>query len=241
MNVRRGLRLCIATALLAPAAACPTAGEVGDEPIPYAGPGEEQRRRARGEEIVRLGVDLGGAEDNALACVDCHNRNAADIAEDAFRLKPGHSLYGVARRDVWLDGATTSLVDAVNFCVVSWMGGEAVPAEADEMEDLVAYLESISREGDFPPLDWRAEPFEEDDLRPGEPERGAETWARACAGCHGGAGEGGEGGPAVAGTPLSDLDVANAIRTGRGRMPFFAEDRLDADEVFDLIAYLRTL
>ena len=78
----------------------------------------------------------------------------------------------------------------------------------------------------------------------GRPERGAETYAARCAGCHGAQGQGG-GGPAV-GNPVllattTDHFLREAIRRGRAGtpMPAFA-GQLQPSEIDDLVAFLRS-
>ncbi len=216
-------------------------GPVSTELRPYPGPADDQIRYAEGEELFRLGTELGGNNANVFACLDCHNRNAADLAEDAVLLKPGHSLYGVSRRETWLDGTTAALVDGVNFCVVTFLGGVAVGADDEDMNALLGYLISISREGEFPALDWRIDSFTEAQVSPGDPTLGAEVFGRACLNCHGSSGEGNDFGPAIVGTELSDLDLANTIRAGRGIMPPFSEDRMSNAEVMNTLAFVLSL
>lgn len=76
------------------------------------------------------------------------------------------------------------------------------------------------------------------------PSHGAEVFQRFCAGCHG---EGGEG--AMPGMPnftrgegmmQPDRVLADSIRFGKTVMPAF-QGLLRDEEIYDVIAYLRTL
>jgi cytochrome c oxidase cbb3-type subunit 3 len=85
----------------------------------------------------------------------------------------------------------------------------------------------------------------------GDPTRGAASFAKNCARCHGAAGEGGTG-PALAGhaflSSASDGYLVATILRGRGAtaMPRFGaagpdHGKLSPDEVADLVAHLRAL
>lgn len=88
-------------------------------------------------------------------------------------------------------------------------------------------------------------------LGPGDAARGAALYARSCAGCHGTKGEGKEApalaNPAFLATATDGYLAATIVRGRRGTaMPRFEDDQpgfagLSADEVQDVVAFIRTL
>lgn len=74
----------------------------------------------------------------------------------------------------------------------------------------------------------------------GNAQRGAIAYANACASCHGRNGAGGDVAPALVGRPTlyREQEFTEIVRGGRRRMP---ASPLDAHEISDVIAFLRTL
>lgn len=75
--------------------------------------------------------------------------------------------------------------------------------------------------------------------RDGEPSAGRAVFETHCAACHGDQAQGRGAAPALTGVVdrLGAQTVADVVRDGRGGMPAFG-NRLDAQEVADLVAYL---
>jgi len=70
---------------------------------------------------------------------------------------------------------------------------------------------------------------------------GSETYAQACARCHGGAGEGTQRGRALTGIALEQPDASvhiAAVTDGKGNMPAFAE-QLSVEQISAVITWLR--
>ena len=74
-----------------------------------------------------------------------------------------------------------------------------------------------------------------------DPGLGAELWPqKPCIGCHG-ASAGGAVGPKLAGIALSLDETLQIVRSGRGSMPAFGEDRVSDLELGHIHAWLRSL
>lgn len=73
---------------------------------------------------------------------------------------------------------------------------------------------------------------------------GADDYKAKCAGCHGADGKGQMaakmGSKDLAGTALSEADVAKAITDGKGKMPAF-KGKLSDDQIKAVAAYVKTL
>jgi mono/diheme cytochrome c family protein len=74
-----------------------------------------------------------------------------------------------------------------------------------------------------------------------DPAVGQQLWPQApCSACHGAAAQG-DIGPKLAGTGLSFDQVLLRVRTGKGSMPAFGEDRISDLELQHIYAWLRSL
>jgi mono/diheme cytochrome c family protein len=75
----------------------------------------------------------------------------------------------------------------------------------------------------------------------GDAKAGAQAWAsKSCAGCHGANAEGGVG-PKLAGTALSQDQVKNAVRNGKGAtMPKFSADQVSDADIANIYAWLKS-
>lgn len=69
--------------------------------------------------------------------------------------------------------------------------------------------------------------------------RGQVVWNEKCAGCHTEA-DGGYG-PRVGGAHHTAAHMREQVREGSGRMPGFAADRISAEDLEALLAYLVTI
>lgn len=71
---------------------------------------------------------------------------------------------------------------------------------------------------------------------------GAETYAQACARCHGGVGEGTQRGRALTGIaleqPNASIHIAS-VSDGKGNMPAFAE-QLTGDQIIAVVGWVRS-
>jgi ubiquinol-cytochrome c reductase cytochrome c subunit len=104
----------------------------------------------------------------------------------------------------------------------------------DDIEALVAY---VARLGDGPALP-------EVDVTNADVAHGGELFRANCAPCHTAAGGGGAlsyGRAAPSLRPSEPLEIAAAVRAGPGEMPVFGDDVLAADELDDVIRYVRYL
>ncbi len=68
--------------------------------------------------------------------------------------------------------------------------------------------------------------------------RGQQVYEAQCAGCHTADGDDDAYGPAVAGIGWDPAAMRRQIREGEGRMPAFGEDKISADDLEALLAYL---
>jgi hypothetical protein len=59
------------------------------------------------------------ADGNTFACATCHALH--EPAPDGF-IRPGHPIGDAARRPSYKNGRVATLLDAVNTCLVEWMG-----------------------------------------------------------------------------------------------------------------------
>lgn len=120
--------------------------------------------------------------DTVYSCATCH---AVTAEPDPARIYPGHTLYGVARRPSWWGGFVTELLPAVNFCYESFLAGPG-PLEADDPKAKALYEYLASLGGDEPaparPLTFTRYVVS---IPPGDPGRGEQVYAAACATCHG--------------------------------------------------------
>src|SRR5262249_25716629 len=118
---------------------------------------------------------------NNLACGNCH----LQAGTKKFGI-PLFGLFGVFPRYSARLGAEMTIEERLNACMTRSMNGRALPADAPEMQALVAYIKFLSTglspgqllpgmgTGKMPELD-----------RPADPARGAASYANACVACHG--------------------------------------------------------
>lgn len=140
-----------------------------------SGPLERGGAVRRGEQLFQRGLTA-----NQFTCATCH-RATAEPADE--RLLPGADLGGVTERPTYWGGAEIDLLRALGYCQTYFMRVEKPLAASDpEAADLYAFLESLPGSPDAVPFTVvRAV----ENLPLGHPIRGVETYARACAGCHG--------------------------------------------------------
>jgi thiosulfate dehydrogenase len=189
---------------------------------------------------------------NTVSCSTCH---ATSEAPPEGRLDSGPTLYNSAFRGTWWGGYEVRLLDAVNFCFLSFMRGDVpLTAEDPKSRALYEYLVSLSPE-EIDPL-----PFtvikDVADVPPGDAARGAEVYRAACQVCHGEPHTGdGRGSPLASVLPEVSADYATVfpgvsprlvviekIRHGQffgvgGTMPPYSREALSDADVAALLAF----
>lgn len=191
---------------------------------------------------------------NRFACSTCH---ATTPDEPADVTLSGYTLYDSANRADWFLGYSEQYLDAVNFCLVYFMRGEAIVPGDPNGDALYEYLASISPDGTAPELQYTFERVLPNIPR-GDADHGKELYDRTCRICHGDKDTGsGRISPETTilnatlsadydtlfpGTP-HDSVVIEKIRHGQfygigGNMPFFTQEKLSDADVGDLLAYL---
>ncbi len=134
-----------------------------------------------GEELFQ-DARLSESQFNAFSCATCH---ATTATPEPGRMDAGYSLYNAASRPSWWGGYETRLLDAVNFCYVSFMRGvEPLAPEAPKSRALYEYLVRISPDAQAPALPLTVVKDIVDVPR-GDAGRGAEVYRAACQTCHG--------------------------------------------------------
>jgi ubiquinol-cytochrome c reductase cytochrome c subunit len=106
--------------------------------------------------------------------------------------------------------------------------------EPDEIDALVAYVASL---GEGPPIPDVDDP-------PGRVVEGGQLYLLNCAACHSAAGNGGalsSGRTAPTLHGATEVQVAEAMRTGPGPMPVFGPDTLSDRQVNSIVEYVRYL
>jgi len=144
----------------------------GDDPVTAAEYGEQLFQDSR----------LSSSQFNSFSCATCH---ATTPTSEDGRIYAGYTLYGSAHRGSWWGGYETNLLDAVNFCYVSFMRGvEKLPADSPQSRALYEYLVSISPDTNAQPLPYTVVKDITEVAR-GDATRGQAVYAAACQECHG--------------------------------------------------------
>jgi cytochrome c len=189
---------------------------------------------------------------NGIACSTCHSTSENEEKDGDGLLRPGGSLFGVARRKFWRGDAKRStyptLADAVDVCLQLFQGGTPLPPK--ERSALEAFLKSISpRETTVviqPSLEADLD-YDRDKYKGGDGDAGRALFFKACHSCHP---KGGQGiAPSIKGKTFAE--VARKVREGNGLlrgarvgsewMPFFGLNRLDNKQLADIAAYVASL
>jgi thiosulfate dehydrogenase len=197
---------------------------------------------------------LSESEFNRFSCATCH---ATTATPEADRILAGYSLHNSAFRPSWWGGYETRLLDAVNFCYVSFMRGVSpLTPEDPKARALYEYLVELSPNREAPALPLTVVKNIEDVPR-GSTSRGAAVYRAACQTCHGetdtGVGRLTELAsilPAV----FSDYDtlfpgvpkqlvVIEKVRHGQffgvgGNMPLYSREALSDEDLGALLAFL---
>ena len=182
---------------------------------------------------------------NSFACATCHA--LTEPTADGYR-RPGHPIGDAANRPTYKNGQLTSLLEAVNTCVVEWMDATPLTASDERWTRLEAFLEAQAGEAPAEALSFEivAPPA---DLSGGDAVAGQVLFDASCAICHGEGATGTERAPSLIGSGVDEALVGRRVRTSGladsvvyegltdGRMPFWAADRLSDAELRDLVAY----
>lgn len=190
------------------------------------------------------------ASGNAFACASCHA--IKEPANDGFA-RAGHQIGDALRRASFKNGQLSSFLDAANSCLDEWMvSNELWTEQSPDYQDLRAFLESEdSGQGEAPAINYAlAQPLDTDNLQ-GDAVVGEALFNQSCAICHGIGGGGTQQGPSLLGRSNASVIARKVRASGNsdsavydgligGVMPFFAADRLDDDELEDIIAFIQT-
>ncbi len=194
-----------------------------------------------------------GAPTNQAQCSTCH-------AIDASTGFSGASLKDIAYRASYKGGDAPDLLAGTNACVAGWMGGVPLTAEDERWQALEAYLQSISNPAVTTPNSLAPEVLANEAAYEvayagGDPTAGAAKYTAACSRCHDTALTLGEASTIPKGNIkiLSIGRIAQQVRTSGpppsgmmdstdstpGPMPFFEPDELSAQDLKDIIAFVR--
>jgi thiosulfate dehydrogenase len=191
---------------------------------------------------------------NRFACGTCHAADPVGPVVLPDRFDPGYNLGNAAGRPGWWGGEETRLLDALNVCVVQFMGGRALRPDEDRARQLYAYLDQQSPLPASPaaPFTVVRDVTALEELT-GDAARGSSVWSAACLRCHGtihdGAGRLGslptvvpEDTQKMFGS-MARAVVVEKIRHGRffnigGVMPLYTVETLTDAQIADLLAYL---
>ncbi len=212
----------------------------------------------RGALLVR-DPGLAASAYNVFACTTCH-AVPGSVPDD--RILPGAPLAGATLRPNYWGGAVVDLRDAVEICFQTFMRAGSTRRDDVQWDAIYAYLDSIAS---VPGAVTTAVPFNVPrtvgEPGPGDAARGADTYRRACQGCHGEA-HTGVGRLAMAATisiipndteqshrapayNLIDLRTIIVQKTRHGSflgfagtMPPFSTDVLAPRDVDDIVAFL---
>lgn len=187
---------------------------------------------------------LPGYAPGNINCTNCHL--------DGGRAVESAPLTGAyVRYPRYLDraGAVVGMADRVNYCFTRSLGGNRLPDESREMQDILAYLAFLSRgvpigEGDKLP---GAKGLPEMPHLTGDKTRGAEVYAKFCQACHGADGAGNRSlhpkVPALWGERSFSV-AASMTRPSKGssfiyhNMPLGAGKSLTPQQAYDVATYI---
>lgn len=201
-----------------------------------------------GEEVFH-DPGLSDSAFNVFSCATCHETRAGAPPAVA------HTLHNVAFRGSWWGGYASRLLDAVNFCAVSFMRAEPIEAADPRGRALYEYLVEESPDRPAPPLSITIVE-NVSDLPRGPVSRGETAWRRACRPCHGDAHTGRDRitplasivpeasiGFAKSGAFDPALVVIEKVRHGAffgvgGTMPPFSREALSDEDLGAILNYL---
>jgi len=192
---------------------------------------------------------------NNLACSNCH----LQAGTKKFGL-PLFGLFGEFPQYSARSGVEITIEERVNSCMARSMNGRVVPAQAPQMNAIVAYLKFLST--GVPPgekLPGLGAGMMPELARPASPANGGVAFKRVCAGCHGTEGLGerrslptvdmGYIMPPVAGPDSFNdgagmarlITAANFIHFNMPHGTDYLNPQLTVEEAWDIAAYLVSL
>lgn len=196
---------------------------------------------------------------NVFSCATCHTVGTATPelstqGPHSGRIDPGYDLYGVTTRASWWGGYETRLLDAINTCLVEFMGGAELDPIDDRGRELYEYLAEHGPDAPTPalPLTVVKNVTGLTGLT-GDAKRGEDVYGRSCHGCHGAPHTGsGRLGPKVSIIPEDTLKVfpdsartvvVEKVRHGKffnvgGLMPLYSAEAISDQEIADVLSYL---
>lgn len=191
---------------------------------------------------------------NTFACLSCHALE--EPTADGF-IRPGHPIGDAFARPDYKNGQLGTLREAVNVCRTEWMVADAWEADDPDWLALEGFLREESEQsaptGTAPALTTAIVIPPPADLSVGgDPVAGQEIFNGRCIVCHGMDGGGTERAPEVTGLALDFELIGRRVRTSGeensavyegltgGRMPYWSEDRLSDQQLFDVAAYVNT-
>jgi thiosulfate dehydrogenase len=161
-------------------------------------------------------------------------------------------------RPTYWGGFETTLLDAINQCMTSFMRGRALSPTDDRARGLYVYLESVSTDATAPALPLTVVQNIVD-VPSGDAQMGKQTYDQACASCHGAPHTGaGRLSSEVSLVPDETLQqhgtdpnsgarpvVIEKVRHGKfynigGNMPLFSKEALSDAQLGGILAYLET-
>ncbi len=186
---------------------------------------------------------------NVYACTTCH---ALDTPTD--QINPGAGLVNVLFRPHYWGGDKRRLLDAINTCVVDFMGGAELGAADPRARQIYEYLAELSPQNPSPGVAVTVvRDINDLKAKTGDSARGGRVYDRACARCHGAIHTGaGRLSPRVSRVPDATTAafpdqpraaIIEKVRHGRyfglaGTMPFYSTEVLGEPALLDLLAYL---
>lgn len=194
-----------------------------------------------------------GSANNQATCATCH-------AMDDAKGFSGSSFKNIAYLANY-KGGDADLLGAVNACVTGWMGGTALTADSEAFVAIQAFMQSISDPAVTTPNPLTPEVLADEAAYEaayagGDATAGKTAYDNYCAKCHDGALPVGPGiSPSVAGIATRSAGrIAQKVRTSGpppsgmndasdttpGPMPFFEPSDLTAEELKDIVAYVKS-
>jgi thiosulfate dehydrogenase len=198
---------------------------------------------------------------NRWSCATCHRVEppgglpAADVdGRHPGPILAGYGLADSVNRPSWWGGDQVILLDAVNFCLSTFMGGRPLAADEERARRIYEYLVSVSPEPALPalPVTVVRTILNLSDMA-GDAARGQDLYDRGCRSCHGDAHTGnGRNDVRAVIIPESTVAVFGAqaraavvekVRHGRffhvgGFMPFYSLEVISDAELVDILAFL---
>jgi thiosulfate dehydrogenase len=191
---------------------------------------------------------------NTYACSTCHEVSAPGPATAApRRIDPGYNLYDVLHRPSWWGGERSHLLDAINYCLLEFMGGRELKPDEPQARQLYEYLAANSPDDSAPALPITVvKAITGLAELTGDTARGKTLWDISCARCHGephtGKGAIGRASlvPELSINAFGDKArevIIEKVRHGKffhigGIMPLYSVEILSDQQLVDIVTYL---